>query len=241
MLSSPNKTHQGTVSDTQYVLQKPKEIKESTAAAALSQTEEDSSLGLGIDWDARHQARFVKWVMEEKRARQHERARLDIYWKRLKEERKRFEEQKKEFEAAEADLAQRIAQVKDLIPLAAELKEIGFDFSLANSWLSCVKEMSQRKGLDIRSAAWKLAEDLKSWQELGGFETAISNSKHQLFLLDMAQEDRKEEIAYFADLRKSGIAKREIVELMEIVKPKNNGHDGSGFELDTKINLPKGR
>jgi len=40
----------------------------------------------------------------------------------------------------------------------------------------------------------------------------------------MAQEDRKEEIAYFAELRKSGIAKREIVELMELVKSINNGH-----------------
>ena len=74
---------------------------------------------------------------------------------------------------------------------------------------------------------------LESWQELDGFETAIQNSKHQLELLDIAQEEKKEEIAYFDDLRKSGIAKREIMELIEIVNSKNNGK----FELDTKINL----
>jgi hypothetical protein len=34
--------------------------------------------------------------------------------------------------------------VKDLIPSAKELKEIGIDFSQANSWLSCVKEMSEK-------------------------------------------------------------------------------------------------
>ena len=149
------------------------------------------SLGLGIDWDAGHQTRFVRWVTAEKKSRQYEKGMLALHWKHLKEERKRFEEQKKDFKAADADLAQRVSRVKDLIPLAAELKEIGFDFSLANSWLSCVREMSQRKGLDLRSAAWKLAEDLKSWQGLGGFETAISISKHQLSLLDMAIEDRK--------------------------------------------------
>jgi len=54
----------------------------------------------------------------------------------------------------------------------------------------------------------------------------------------MTQEDRNEEIAYFADLRKLGIAKREIVELMEIVNSKNNSH--GRFELDTEINLPQG-
>jgi len=52
--------------------------------------------------------------------------------------------------------------------------------------------MSERKGLDIRSAPWRLAKDLKAWQELGWFETAIQNAKHQLSLLDMAIEDKQQ-------------------------------------------------
>jgi hypothetical protein len=127
----------------------------------------------------------LSWVLEQKRHMKVERNRLDICWKRLQEERKKFEDvskmKEKELQVREA----KLAQIKDLISAAAELKEIGFDFSLANSWLSCVKKMAQRKGLDVRSAAWKLAEDLKNWQELDGFETAIQNSKHQLELLNM--------------------------------------------------------
>ena len=64
--------------------------------------------------------------------------------------------------------------------------------------------MSQRKGLDLRSAAWKLAEDLKSRQGLGGFETAISISKHHLSLLDMAIEDRKAANKNISRLDKNG-------------------------------------
>jgi hypothetical protein len=73
--------------------------------------------------------------------------------------------------------------------------------------------MSQRKGLDIRSAAWKLADDLKAWQELGGFETAIQNAKHQLDLLQIAFEDRKATIAAMVDFRKAGQTDDEIANL----------------------------
>ena len=103
-----------------------------------------------------HQTRFVKWVTAEKRARQYERGRLDIYWKRLGEERKRFEEQKKEFEAAEADLAQRISEVKDLIPFAAELKKMGFDFNLGNSWLIMIKTYASKKMNVWQRDSWHL-------------------------------------------------------------------------------------
>src|SRR5215469_15489037 len=143
-------------------------IKNSPTLDSESETE-GLDLSLGMDWDesSNYQTRFTKWVMREKRNRQNEKGMLALHWKRLKEERQIFEIRRKEFEAAEADLAQRIKNFKDLIPFAAELRQIGLDFSLSNSWLSYVKEMSERKGLDIRSAAWKLAEDLKSWQELG--------------------------------------------------------------------------
>jgi hypothetical protein len=153
----------------------------------------------------------------------------------LKQQHQIFELRRKEFEDAEADLAQRIRDVKDLIPFAKELEEIGLDFTLANSWVSVIKTYASKKMVYERTAAWQLANDLSSWLELEGFETAIKNAKHQLELLGMAQEDRKEEIAYFADLRKAGICKREVMELMDMVNSKVNGN---GFKLDKEINLP---
>ncbi|MGC2575260.1 MAG: hypothetical protein WA364_27455 [Candidatus Nitrosopolaris sp.] len=74
-------------------------------------------------------------------------------------------------------LEKHLSEVKDLIPSAKVLKEIGIDFSQANSWLSCVKEMSDKKGLDLRTAAWELAEDLLLWQDLGGLQKAIQQQK----------------------------------------------------------------
>src|SRR5215831_19382093 len=91
---------------------------EQPESRALSDLEDRTTLD--IDWDAGHQARFVKWVMQEKTNRQNEKGMLALHWKRLKEERKIFEIRRKEFEDAEADLAQCIRDVKDLIPVAKE-------------------------------------------------------------------------------------------------------------------------
>jgi hypothetical protein len=100
--------------------------------------------------------------------------------------------------------------------------------------------MSERKGLDLRSAAWKLAEDLKSWQELGSYETAIQNAKRQLSLLNVVLEDQMAAIAMMVDLRKSGMTKDEIADLTRVVskwsgKTQNNG---PSFKLDTEIIQP---
>jgi hypothetical protein len=118
-----------------------------------------------------------------------------LYRKRITEDRSRLESEKSSLEQQRRNLEAQIAQINEVMPIAVQLKAMGFDFALANSWLNCVAEMAQRKGLDLRSAAWRLADDLKNWQEIGGFETAISNAKNQLALLNMTLEDQKAAIA----------------------------------------------
>ena len=189
------------ISDTQYDPHVSQEVKKIEKLIVEEPAKSDLNPDLGIDWDAGYQSRFVKWVFEEKKQRNYEKGMLRLHRKNLTREKEKLEKEKREFEAAESDLAQRITQVKDLIPMAAELKQSGLDFSLANSWLICVGEMAQRKGLDIRAAAWKLAEDLKTWQELGGLENAIQNAKNQLTLLNMTLEDQKAAIATLVNLQ----------------------------------------
>ena len=72
-----------------------------------------------------------------------EERKLQEQWGYLIQERNNLEDQKSNLEAREA----KLTEVKDLIPSAKELKETGIDFSLANSWLSCTKEMSVRQNV----------------------------------------------------------------------------------------------
>jgi hypothetical protein len=131
------------ISGIQYdVVTKTKKIKETPEEPHQPRSSrsdiENKSVGL-FDWDSEenYKSRFIRRVLQDKKNFKIKKDTLELHWRRLKEERQIFENRRKEFEAAEADLARRITQVKDFIPIAAELaKTVGFDFNLANSWIT---------------------------------------------------------------------------------------------------------
>jgi len=42
---------------------------------------------------------------------------------------------------------------------------MGIEFTHAIAWINVIKEYASKKMVDERTAAWRLAEDLKNWQE----------------------------------------------------------------------------
>jgi hypothetical protein len=238
--------------DTNYVIKEANTFEESTTeenqpqsrlyrsknSVLIKEKSRDTSLDLDCD-TTNYQANFTAWVFEQKRRRGVEQRSLDLYRKRITEDRSRLESEKSNFEAQKRGLEAQIAQVNEVMPIAAQLKAMGFDFTLANSWLNCVAEMAQRKGLDLRSAAWRLADDLKNWQELGGFEQSIQTAKNQLTLLNIALEDQKAAIATLVNLQKMGMSEIEISRLVKLVNGwgKGNGNFANGLELDSRLNL----
>ena len=83
--------------------------------------------------------------------------------------------------------------------------------------------------IDERTAVWRLAEDLKNWQELGGLENAIQNAKNHLALLNMTLEDQKAAITTLVHLQKIGMTEEEISKLCMLVGRWNSNDVGLGF------------
>jgi hypothetical protein len=86
-------------------------VVEETKKEESDQTSTSKNM-LGMDWDENHEARFVKWVMDQKSIRQKEERKLEEQWGLLVNERNSLEEQKRNLEAREA----KLSEVKDLIP-----------------------------------------------------------------------------------------------------------------------------
>jgi len=123
-----------------------------------------------------------------------------------------------------------------------ELKLMGVEFTHAIAWINVMREYASKKMVDERTAVWRLAEDLKAWQELDGFEQSIQNAKNQLTLLNMTLEQHKQAIAIVANLKASGMTDNDISNLVTPVsrwRCKVSQGNGSSFELDARINLPK--
>ena len=70
--------------------------------------------------------------------------------------------------------------------------------------------MSERKGLDLRTAAWELAKELENWTEYCNLQKTIQQQKQQLDLLGMVNESHKQAIAIIADLKRSGITDKDL-------------------------------
>jgi hypothetical protein len=102
-------------------------VVEETKKEESDQTSTSKNM-LGMDWE-NHEARFVKWVLDQKRIRQREEHKLEEERAMLYQERSSIEDQKRVLEAREA----KLSEVKDLIPSAAELKSMGVGFSHINS------------------------------------------------------------------------------------------------------------
>jgi hypothetical protein len=85
-----------------------------------------------------------------------------------------IDQQKKALEARET----KLFEVEDLIPSTKYLKHIGISFDQALVWIDCIKEKAEIERIDLRTATWKLAQDLRSYRDLGGLSITRNLFSH---------------------------------------------------------------
>jgi hypothetical protein len=159
--------------------------------------------------------------MDEKKIRQEEERKLEEQRGHLIQERYNIEEQKKALEA-------KLFEVKELIPSAKQLKDIGIGFDQALVWIDCIKEKAEIERIDLRTATWKLAQDLRAYRDLGGLSKAIQDATRQLAMLNMVNEQQKQAITTLVNLQKMGMTEGEILELVKLVGRWNGTGVGVG-------------
>ncbi|MGA9153558.1 MAG: hypothetical protein WBZ36_23510 [Candidatus Nitrosopolaris sp.] len=58
---------------------------------------------------------------------------------------------------------------------------IGFDQALV--WIDCIKEKAEIERIDLRTATWKLIQDLRAYRDLGGLSKAIQDATRAIDIL----------------------------------------------------------
>ncbi len=227
--------------DDKYVIKETEEIEEASEESnqpqsSIRNSENQSTLGIDWDLEENHQRRFWARVMDEKRERRQE---LQLIERRQQE----VDEQKSQMENIRQDLEARenkLRSVEDLIPSAKYLKDNGIGFDQALVWIDCIKEVAQKEWIDERTAAWKLADMLRSFKDLCGLENAIQQTRQQLAMLNMVNDQQKRAITTLAHLQQSGMTEDEIGELVKLVGRWNGtgvgvGQGNGGFKLDDRL------
>jgi len=82
------------------------------------------------------------------------------------------------------------------------------------------KQQPIKEMIDEKTAAWRLAQELRQWQEFGRLEKAISTATNQLSLLYATLEQQKQAIATLVHLQKMGMTEAEIGQWVKLVGDK---------------------
>ena len=67
---------------------------------------------------------------------------------------------------------------------------------------TCIREKADKERIDLRTAAWIVAQDLRLYSELGGLSKAIQEATQQLAMLKMVNEQQKRAITSWSTCRK---------------------------------------
>jgi hypothetical protein len=206
-----------------------------------------------MDWDSDEnwQRRFFRTILDERKKREEQLRELNKEKQNLTQERYDFEEQKRQIRQT----LEKLSEVESLISSAKQLKDIGIGFDQALVWIDCIKEKAEIERIDLRTATWKLAQDLRAMRELGGLSKAIQDAIQQLAMLNMVNEQQKRAIVTSVDLQKAGMTEDEIAKLVKLVgrwnsntgvgnggnNTTNNGNNDPNtiLKLDDKLNLYK--
>ena len=207
--------------------------------------QEDNKPSIEIDWDSDEtwQRRLFRTIMDERRRREEEERRIQYLRQELEEERQNLAQIMYNIDQQKKALEVKLFEVEDLIPCAKYLKDIGIGFDQAIVWIDCIKQKAEIERIDLRTATWKLAQDLRAYRDLGGLSKAIQDATQQLAMLNMVNERQKRAIATLVDLQPESVGRSTVLPAHHQIVGHPNTHlctgsckagtcDSQGFCID---------
>ncbi len=92
--------------------------------------------------------------------------------------------------------------------------------------ISAINEKAVAENIDLKTAAYNLAQDLRDYGQLGSLNRAIELVKQQLTVLDIFVGNKQQALTSLMNLQSAGFSEKDIMELMGIVNRWNRQHPG---------------
>jgi hypothetical protein len=215
-------------------------------------TEEESS-SYAIDWLVR--------AKNERQQRQEQLVHINKELELIKSERRNLELEKQLLNVKQDNIVARedeMEKFRDVIPSAKQLKEMGMGVVELLIYIELVKEKASMEGVDERTAASLIAQDLKSYQERGGIQKVLeqnqqrfAQAERELAMLQAQIKEKQQSIATLQHLKSRGINETDIEEMNQLLmaggqKNRNEDKINNGsfknnfmFRLDDKLLIKK--
>jgi prefoldin subunit 5 len=166
-------------------------------------------------------------VNNAKIKRRHELELIQQKWQELEQEKKNIVQLRHDLEARE----NRLVELQPLIPSAKQLQAYGIDINQFLPWIETIHEKAEIEKIDIKLAAYNLAQELRLYRQLQGLQKSLQLTQKQLEMLNVAILQKQQAISTLISLQGAGMTDSEIVELIKLVKMWNGIGTGTGVNI----------
>jgi hypothetical protein len=194
--------------------------------------------------------RILREIKREKAQRHHELLLIERRRQKLEEWKRQIDQSKYDLEVREA----RCLEVEPFLPVARRLQDLKIGLEEAIPWLETIHEKAEAERVDQKTAAYRLAAELRLYRQIAGIQKAIERAQQQLSVLDMFTAQKQQALSMLMNLQAKGVTEAEIVNLVNFAGRWNkqwqyglgigqgNGDVNGGknsnktFKLDDKLN-----
>jgi hypothetical protein len=197
---------------------------------------------------------ILREIRHAKQQRRHELLLIDRRRKKLEQWKKWIDREKYELAIREA----RVLDVEPFLPVARRLQDLSIGLDEAIPWIETIQEVAQNEKIDSRTAAYRIAQELRSYRQFGGLQKSIQQIQQRLAILTMLAMQKERALMVLMELENRGVSLDEIYGLSKIIdldklgkewhydmgknmndSGSNGGSNGYGlkdFKLDSKLN-----
>jgi hypothetical protein len=135
---------------------------------------------------------------------------------------------KQSIDQQKRDLETKLIELEPLIPSARQLQGYGITLDLMFPYMETIHEKAEAEKIDIRSAAYGLAQDLRDYRQLGSLRKLIEEAKQKLAVLDAFTATKNQAMSTIMTLQLNGFFEKEIIELVGLVSRWNKSWTSLG-------------
>jgi hypothetical protein len=129
--------------------------------------------------------------------------------------RRSMKKERLEIEFNRRKLESRIQKVKDLLPLAEQIMRLKIGIGELLAFHSAVYEKADAEKLALDTAAYRIAEDIREYRQLGGFTREHHKAIQQICMLNAVVTYKQQAIMALFRLQSMGISEDQILNMAQ--------------------------
>jgi hypothetical protein len=144
---------------------------------------------------------------------------------------KRLEKKEKGLENNCTILTKLLDEYKEIVPLAQKIRAMNIDIKELLLFDTAVQEISKQYNLPPSVAAFRLFNEIKDYNEIGGLKKEISRLCQQLFVVNGICTNQNKAMRAMLNLQSRRITEEQIISLNNFLV--KNGYKTSSYTVQT--------